>query len=244
MLVFIQRKNNFTMKKFYLFFAISVLLLNAGNTNAQTIWTGEKIVFTKADGSDWTLRSNQDSITNNVSITRASTKGIFNIEKETIYTTDVSPADTKWAFGTTADIETLNFISWEITVEGNPPGMVNRNMVLYLITDSIYIDIKFTSWSVGNAGGGFSYERSTAPLVSAEAIENNGLIKLFPNPSTVYIQISGLKSNENFTVYNLSGIPVFSGTSNNNEKIDIKNFPSGLYFLKTENGNSIKFLKE
>lgn len=232
------------MKKLYLFFAISGLLLNAGKTTAQTIWTGQKITFAKASNADWTLPSNQDSITNNVKITRAGTKGIFNIAKETTYTTDVSPADTKWAFGTTAEIETLNFDSWEITVEGNPPGMVNRDMVLYLVSDSIYMDIKFTSWSIGNAGGGFSYERSTAPLVSAEAIENNGLVKLFPNPASEYIQISGLKSNVNYTVYNLSGIPVSSGNLSNNEKIDIKNFSSGLYFLKTENENTISFLKE
>lgn len=244
MLVFIQLKNNFTMKKLYLFFAIAGLLLNTGKTIAQTIWTGEKTVFTKADGSDWTLRSNQDSITNNVSITRATTKGIFNIAKETAYTTDVSPADTKWAFGTTANIETLNFNNWEITVEGNPPGMVNRNMVLYLITDSIYIDIKFTSWSVGNAGGGFSYERSTAPLVSTKALENNGLVKLYPNPASGYIQISGLKSNENFVICNLLGTSVLNGTITNNKKIDIKNFPSGLYFLKLQKGNTIKFLKK
>jgi hypothetical protein len=179
-----------------------------------------------------------------VILTRAGTKGIFNITKETFYTTDVSPADTKWAFGTTADIETLNFNSWEITVEGNPPGMVNRNMVLYLITDSIYIDIKFTSWSIGNAGGGFSYERSTAPLVSIDAFEINNRVKLFPNPAAGYIQISGLKSNENFTIYNLLGTPVLNGIITNNEKIDIKNIPSGLYFLKTENGNTITFLKE
>ena len=232
------------MKKLYLFFAISGLLLNAGKTTAQTIWTGQKITFAKANNADWTLSSNQDSITNNVKITRAGTKGIFNIAKETTYTTDVSPADTKWAFGTTAEIETLNFNSWEITVESNPPGMVNRNMVLYLISDSIYMDIKFTSWSVGNAGGGFSYERSTAPLVSIDAFENNGLVKLFPNPAAGYIQISGLKSNENYMVYNLSGIPVCSGNLSNNEKIDIKNFSSGLYFLKTENSNAITFLKE
>ncbi|MBK6285625.1 MAG: T9SS type A sorting domain-containing protein [Draconibacterium sp.] len=214
------------MKKLYLFFAISVLLLNTGKLTAQTIWTGEKIVFTKAANSDWTLSSNQDSITNNVRITRATTKGIFNIAKETAYITDVSPADTKWAFGTTTGMDTLKFDNWEITVAGNPPGMLNRDMVLYLITDSIYIDIKFTLWSVGNAGGGFSYERSTAPLVSIEAFKNNGKVKLFPNPAAGYIQISGLKSNENYIIYNLLGTPVFNGTIFNNEKIDIKNFPS------------------
>jgi hypothetical protein len=231
------------MKKLYLFFAISGLLLNAGKPTAQTIWTGEKIVFTKAASSDWTIRSNQDSITNNVRITRATTKGIFNLAKETAYTTDVSPVDTKWAFGTTAGMDTLKFDNWEITVAGNPPGMLNRDMVLYLITDSVYIDIKFTFWSIGETGGGFTYERSTAPLVSIEAFENNG-IKLFPNPAAGYIQISGLKSNENFVIYNLLGTPVFNGTIFNNKKIDIKNFPSGLYFLKLQNGNTIKFLKK
>ena len=37
-------------------------------------------------------------------------------------------------------------------------------MVLHLITDYIYIDLKFISWQAGNVGtgdGGFSYERST-----------------------------------------------------------------------------------
>jgi len=232
------------MKKLYLFFAISGLLLNAGKTSAQTIWTGQKITFAKANSADWTLRSNQDSITNNVILTRATTKGIFNIAKESVYTTDISPADTKWAFGTTAEVNTLEFDSWEITVAGNPPGMVNRNMVLYLVSDSIYIDIKFTSWSVGNAGGGFSYERSTGQTLSFTELGSNTKLNLYPNPAAGYIQISGLKSNENITVFNLSGTPVFRGNINNNEKIDIKNIPAGLYFLKTENGKTIKFLKE
>ncbi len=232
------------MKKLSLFFVITGLLLSAEDLIAQTIWTGEKITFTKADSTDWTLHSNQDSITNNVRITRAVTKGIFNIAKETVYTTDVSPADTKWAFGTTTGIDTLKFDNWEITVAGNPPGMINRDMVLYLITDSIYIDIKFTLWSVGAAGGGFSYERSTAPTVGVNEFQANRKIKLFPNPAAGYIQISGLKSNEDYIIYNLAGTPVFKGIIFNNEKIDIRNFPAGLYFLKFKNGNTFRFVKE
>ncbi|NQX81161.1 MAG: hypothetical protein HRT66_04075 [Flavobacteriaceae bacterium] len=55
-------------------------------------------------------------------------------------------------------------IDWE------PTMVVGENMVLYLIEENIYIDIKFTSWSEGNgdgegSGGGFSYERSTAATV-------------------------------------------------------------------------------
>ncbi|MCX5654761.1 MAG: autotransporter-associated beta strand repeat-containing protein, partial [Planctomycetota bacterium] len=33
---------------------------------------------------------------------------------------------------------------------------------MHLISEDIYIDIKFTSWTSGGAGGGFSYERATA----------------------------------------------------------------------------------
>src|ERR1039458_1877497 len=37
-----------------------------------------------------------------------------------------------------------------------------------LISDDIYLDIKFTSWS-GSSGGGFAYLRSTPPLVPEPA---------------------------------------------------------------------------
>ncbi len=54
-----------------------------------------------------------------------------------------------------------------------------RNMVIHLITDDIYIDIKFLSWTPGGGDtsglGGFSYERSTP----------NGLVinEIFADPS-------------------------------------------------------------
>ena len=43
-----------------------------------------------------------------------------------------------------------------------------QDLVLHLITDNIYMDIKFTSWKSGK-GGGFSYERSTdQPIATKE----------------------------------------------------------------------------
>ena len=50
---------------------------------------------------DWTMEANQDRITDNVWLTRANTRGIFNIKTESNYTDNMSPADTEWAFGTT-----------------------------------------------------------------------------------------------------------------------------------------------
>ena len=190
------------------------------------------------------MQANQDSITNNVRITRAIDKGIFNIAKETGYTTNMSPADTEWAFGTTANIDTMTFRNWQVTHGNNPLNTLNKDMVLHVITDDIYIDIKFTSWTIGGLGGGFSYERSTNQTTGFDEFETNGKLKLFPNPAAESIYISGLQSNNDYMIYNLLGTPILNGTIYNNQKIDIKNFPAGLYFLKLKNGNTLKFVKE
>ncbi len=134
--------------------------------NPNSVWQGSKIIFTKIDGADWTLPENQDNITNAVAITRASNQGIFNIAVESQYEDFESPVDTEWAIGTTSNLGSLTFNDWETAVSDSlegPPSAVGVDMVVHLISDNIYIDIKFLSWASGGQGGqgGFSYERST-----------------------------------------------------------------------------------
>ena len=118
-------------------------------------------------------------------------------------------------------------------------------MVVHLITDNIYIDIKFTSWGQGSgAGGGFSYERSTDQSLSATEFEANSKLKLFPNPARQSVQVSGLTSNENFTIHNVLGLVVNKGIVSNNKRIDIRELANGMYFIKFDNGNAIKFIKK
>ncbi len=146
--------------------------------NTQTIWKGPKITFTKADNADWNLATNQDRITDKVSITRKGGRGIFNIlvesdsEGDTGYSYDPRPTGTEWAYGTTENYTSLTYKRLsDLIGSGNFENIVDdRNMVLHLITDDIYIDIKFLSWTAGDGdgnsnGGGFSYERSTPNVV-------------------------------------------------------------------------------
>ena len=137
-------------------------------SQAQTFWTGPMTTFTKSNDADWTLEANQDRITDNVWITRANNQSIFNISDNADTSSGdcdgSSPLDTEWAFGTTADgINTLTFGPFLGTsfADCEPPSVVNQNAVLHLITDDIYIDIKFIFWTSGGNGGGFSYMRST-----------------------------------------------------------------------------------
>lgn len=231
------------MKKLYiLFFAIVSL-----NINAQTEWTGATITVTKVDFADWTLPENQDFLTPNVILTRADNRGLFNIAIEAEFDINnyLSPLDTEWAIGTIADgVGTLTFDTWDNTHDASPPSIVNVDVVLHLITDDIYIDTKITSWTQGGAGGGFTYERSTDPSLSTDEFELNNDIKLFPNPSNKFIQISGLTNTENYRIYNVLGTEINNGIISNNEKFDVQNLTNGLYFLQFENGNTYKFIKE
>ncbi len=132
-------------------------------TSVPIIWNGPTINFTKANFVDWTLPANQDQLTANVWLTRANTKGLFNIAQETGYSL-TSPADTEWAYGTLADYASLTYQPWVNWNVGNPPSTVGQEAVLHLISENIYLSIKFTLWSENvTGGGGFSYQRSTPP---------------------------------------------------------------------------------
>ena len=152
------------MNRFQAIVTVVVLVVAPGAEPLQAaeVWTGPRISFSKAAGADPTLESNQDRITSNVWITRSDNMGLFNAKSETGYVFDYSPADTEWSYGTTADLGSLTFLNWRGAVGSNPPTSLGQDMVLHLISDDIYLDIKFLSWGVEPPSGGyFSYERST-----------------------------------------------------------------------------------
>ncbi len=134
-------------------------------TEAATVWSGPKQVFTKSDGASPTQAANQDRLTSNVWLTRGTSQGLYNVARETAFSHTSSPADTEWATGTTANYASLKYTDWDTWAGslGKPPATVGVNAVLHLKTDDIYLDIKFLSWSERpSSGGGFSYERSTS----------------------------------------------------------------------------------
>ncbi len=164
-------------------------------TKGATVWTGPPTTFTKAAGADPTLPANQDRITPNVWITRAGTTGIYNAKSETSFTHAVSPAGTEWANGTITNYASLTYQSWEPWTGGaggGPPSTVGRAAVLHLISEDIYMDIKFTSWGSGAFGGGaFAYQRSTptpANVPPSVTITNPPDNASFSSPALVTIE--------------------------------------------------------
>lgn len=160
---------------------VAITLCLTAGAHGSEIWSGLTYTFEKEAFADWSDPSNQDRITDNVWITRGDSRGIFNIAQEAAYqgfdTSGPSPVDTEWAFGTTADIGTLTFDTWAMTAAGSPPSLVGQDMVVHLVTDDIYVDIKFLSWGQGGgAGGSFSYIRAVPEPTSIILLSLAGLL--------------------------------------------------------------------
>lgn len=148
---------------------------------APTIWGGTLTNFSKANGANPSLAANQDRLTSTVWLTRGASQGLFNANVESAFGHFSSPAGTEWASGFLTNYASLSFHDWNTWAKGvnaGPPSTVGVNAVLHLISDDIYLSVKFTSWTSGGAGGGFSYTRSTPSVV--------------PEPSSALLLLLGL----------------------------------------------------
>ena len=221
----------------------SLLFISTQFLFGQTTWTGATTTFTKTNNANPTLESNQDRITTNVWLTRGNGGGqIYNAKSESNSSKPSSPADTQWALGTTANLATLSFDTFRNTI--SPKNVVGKDMVLHLVTDNIYIDIKFTSWTSGKtAGGGFSYERSTNQNLSILDVDSNPKINIYPNPASDFIALNNLKTPEDYHIYTVLGTKVMSGVIAEGQKIDVSSLNSGVYFIDTDS-ITLPFIKE
>jgi glucose/arabinose dehydrogenase len=191
------------------------LLLFAGlaapvATKAATIWNGPPVSESNA--------TEPDQITANVWLTRGGSQGLYNAKTESFFTHFFSPADTEWADGTTANYASLSYTDWNTwakNIHGGPPNTVGVNAVVHLKTDDIYIDITFTSWSIGSA---YSYQRATPlaannpPTVTITSPTNGAS---FTSPANVPITANANDSDGSVTNVAFFDGGTFLGGTNN-----------------------------
>ena len=74
-------------------------------------------------------------------------------------------------------------------------------------------------------------------------------LKLYPNPSVDQINVSGIKSNDKVTIYNLMGQVIHTTISKSDDTllINVYNYTNGIYIaviLSDNKRTSIKFIKK
>lgn len=184
---------------------LAAMLFISRPVSAQTVWSGLTKSFSKAAGSDYTLPQNQDPLTANVVLTRGSSGGLINIAAESFYNSSSSPALTEWATDLNNPSETiaatnyssLSFTDWLDAYGGiNTNGFFipDRNAVVHLVPDNIYLDLRFTSWSPGH-NNVYSYIRAEPPAALAGDYNQDALVDAAdyvawrkgasPNPNTI-----------------------------------------------------------
>ena len=194
---------------------VGFLFTSSQEINAQTIWNGPSITFTKESKSDWLLAANQDRLTENVWITRGNNAGLFNIVTDSAALKkacqSTGPFGTKWAYGKAENFATLDFKTiGQLIGCGNFKNIVDgKSMVLHLTAENIYLDLKFTNWAEG--AGGFSYERSSKPSLGITNLAAKKTITLWPNPADQTIQIQGLTKKTAFQLYTILGVKISNG---------------------------------
>jgi len=154
-------------------------------------------------------------------------------------------------FGTTYGSFTTGIQISTVGASGGSPipaGATIEIIVSNIITNPVGGGSHTFNWKTA-AGNGTATENFSAVIdfssLSMEDLTlNSKNITIFPNPSSNFIQISGLTKTEKYILYNTIGTTINSGSISKNEKIDIKNLTNGLYFLKFENRNTLKFLKD
>src|SRR5689334_4905269 len=143
---------------------LPLFCLCAATLHGATLWNGPEISFTKPNGGNPFLAANQDRLAPDIWITRGSSQGLFNASTEGGFAHFSSPAGTEWATGSLLNYATLSYHDWNTWAKGvnaGPTSTIGINAVVHLIPENIYLSVRFTSWTSGGAGGGFSYFRST-----------------------------------------------------------------------------------
>lgn len=83
-----------------------------------------------------------------------------------------------------------------------------------------------------------------AEVLSVNDIEiTSNVIKILPNPSSNYIQFSGLKESTSFVIYDILGKRVQADVSAVNQTIDISSLREGIYLVVLDGKRSLKLIK-
>jgi hypothetical protein len=121
-----------------------------------------------------------------------------------------------------------------------------------LVIGNVFPGVTLSGVTLNVSAPGVPGDYAAAPVwqsfgtitLGTNSYQSNSNIKVYPNPANSYVTISGLVDTVNYSVYNVLGAEIRTGSTTSDQKIDIQNLSKGTYFIKLENKNTIKFIKD
>jgi hypothetical protein len=121
-----------------------------------------------------------------------------------------------------------------------------------LVIGNVFPGVTLSGVTLNVSAPGVPGDYAAAPIwqsfgtitLGTNSYQSNSNIKVYPNPANGYVTISGLVDTVNYSVYNVLGAQIRTGSTTSDQKIDIQNLSKGTYFIKLENKNTIKFIKD
>jgi hypothetical protein len=151
-----------------------ITLTNTGVTFG--VWLSDPVKFVKENYGDQV-----DQIDTGVAITRGVQQGIYNPLEEESYDSDVSPVNTEWngdGWNDLSNVTSRSYATWATIMDGNPPGLINQELVMHDTLNDTYYTVKFHTWQSGTGGdglgGAFSYTRRKINIAAYFTKEDNG----------------------------------------------------------------------
>jgi hypothetical protein len=155
--------------------------------------------------------------------------------------TSISIPESVTSIGTYAFTNCSNLTTVNTNVES--PIDISEHMFWNLDLSLIALNVPAGSENAYSAASVWQDFGTINGTLSVNKVEQYNL-KIYPNPSTDYISISGLKQTENYKIYNLLGQKMAEGKLSIKKPIDIRNFNNGLYFIHFENRTALKLIKK
>lgn len=140
-----------------------------------------------------------------------------------------------------------------INITGTVPVVLNNQYTFEFPVNniSVLLDLSggYTEGSAWQDGGeaatvDFLFSASIATTLGINDFDIASGLKLYPNPSSDFVVISGLENIVPYTIFDILGKETLRGSIANNEKINIQNLNPGMYFLRLENDVTTKFIKK
>lgn len=122
------------------------------------------------------------------------------------------------------------------------------------ISCAVTMRVVFSNTAVANGCGNFAYGEVEDYDVYLSAESNLGIndwkkdneISVYPNPTSDILQVSGISSELEYTIYNAVGQKISKGKTNH-KKINVNHLINGVYFIEfneKENQVRLKFIKK